>query len=32
MITNYRSQFGGSVRSNGIDGLLKELKSKNNAA
>ena len=32
MITNYRSQFGGSIRTKGIDGLLKELKSKNNAA
>jgi phospholipid transport system substrate-binding protein len=32
MITNYRGQFGTSVRTNGIDGLLKELKNKNNAA
>ena len=32
MITNYRSQFGTSVRTNGVDGLLKELKNKNNAA
>ncbi|MBT5149985.1 MAG: ABC transporter substrate-binding protein, partial [Nitrosomonadales bacterium] len=32
MVTNYRSQFGSSVRQNGITGLLKELKEKNNAA
>ena len=32
MITNYRGQFGTSVRTNGVDGLLKELKNKNNAA
>ena len=32
MITNYRSQFGSAVRTNGIDGLLKDLKNKNNAA
>jgi ABC-type transporter MlaC component len=32
MITNYRGQFGTSVRTNGIDGLLKELENKNNAA
>jgi len=32
MITNYRSQFGGSVRTKGVDGLLEELKEKNDAA
>jgi phospholipid transport system substrate-binding protein len=32
MVTNYRSQFGGSVRTKGIDGLLEELKEKNDAA
>jgi len=32
MVTNYRSQFGGSVRTKGIDGLLQELKEKNDAA
>ena len=30
MVTNYRSQFGSSIRTNGIDGLLKELENKNN--
>jgi len=32
MVTNYRSQFGGSVRTKGVDGLLEELKEKNDAA
>ena len=32
MITNYRSQFASSIRKNGINGLLKELDDKNNAA
>ena len=32
MVTNYRSQFGGSVRTKGINGLLEELKEKNDAA